>query len=245
MCGRYRLTQAERFAEMSEVRLAWNPKPRYNIAPAQNVPVVLDESPGELTEVRWGLVPSWASDLKIGSSLINARAETAATKPAFRAAYEKRRCLVPADGFYEWQKSGSGKIPHHIGMTDGAPFAFAGLWEIWRDPMRPHDAPPIRTFTIITGEPNNLVCSIHNRMPVIIPRERYGEWLSPDTPKVKRAALLKAFPAEQMKVEPISDRVNSPRNDDPAILAPPAPIQYRIKPHVKTAVDDEPWLFPP
>ena len=153
MCGRYRLTQAERFAEMSQVRLAWNPKPRFNIAPTQNVPVLLDESPDELTELRWGLVPFWAKEIKIGSTLINARAETVKSKPAFREAYQKRRCLVPADGFYEWKKVDGGKIPHHIRMVDGEPFAFAGLWESWRDPLRPEER--VRTFTILTASRMN------------------------------------------------------------------------------------------
>lgn len=248
MCGRYRLTQAERFAEMSEVRLAWNPKPRYNIAPSQTVPVMLDESPDELTELRWGLVPSWANDMKIGSSLINARAETVASKPAFRAAYQKRRCLVPADGFYEWKKAGIGKIPHHICMADGAPFAFAGLWEVWRDPLRSDDAPPIRTFTIITGEPNELVCTVHNRMPVIIQRERYDAWLSPKTSLDERKTFLTPFPADRMSVHPISDRVNSPRYDDPAILEEPGPLCYRVTPkpgRIEPAAEDELWLIPP
>jgi putative SOS response-associated peptidase YedK len=248
MCGRYRLTQAERFAEMSAVRLAWNPKPRYNIAPTQDVPVVLDKSPGELTELRWGLVPFWAKDLKIGSSLINARAETVQTKPAFREAYQRRRCLVPADGFYEWKVVEGGKIPHHITMADGAPFAFAGLWESWRDPLRPESEDPVRTFTIITGEPNELVASIHNRMPVIIPRDRYSDWLSPQTSAEERRELLAPFPAEKMAANPISPRVNNARNDDPAILDAAEPLKYRIKQKkignsVETAAEGTLWLF--
>ena len=246
MCGRYRLTQAERFAEMSEVRLAWNPKPRYNIAPTQSVPVLLDESPDELSELRWGLIPFWANDMKIGSSLINARAETARSKPAFRDAYQKRRCLVPVDGFYEWKKAGAIRIPHHIRMADDAPFAFAGLWESWRDPLRPADAEPVRTFTIITGEPNELVATIHNRMPVIIPRDRYGTWLSAKTSAEERSALLVPYSASQMKAGPISSRVNSPRNDDASVLEAEEPLTYRVKQQsASPALDPAEWLFPP
>jgi putative SOS response-associated peptidase YedK len=193
--------------------------------------------------------------MKIGSSLINARAETVASKPAFRAAYQKRRCLVPADGFYEWKKVGAGKIPHHIGMADGSPFAFAGLWEVWRDPLRPDDAPPTRTFTIITGLPNALVCTVHNRMPVIIPPEQWRAWLSPDISAEDRAKMLTPFPADRMEVHPISDRVNSPKNDDPSVLdQDPAPLEYRVKPRKEPTAAGEPeeseeqaelWLFPP
>jgi putative SOS response-associated peptidase YedK len=233
MCGRYRLSHAERFAhlnglefadgmpadEFSEVRLGGGPFPaRYNVAPTQRMPVVFDENPRQLGLARWGLVPSWAKDPKIGNSLINARAETVASKPAYRAAWKKRRCLVPADGFYEWQKAGAAKIPQHILMKDGEPFAFAGLWEIWRDPAAPPEVEPLRTFTIITGEPNALVAPIHDRMPVILPRDRYVAWLSPDTPEAERAAMLVPFPAEQMHAYPISSRVNSPRNDDAALI---------------------------
>lgn len=233
MCGRYRLARAERFAEFSQVRLSFRVLPRYNVAPTQTMPVVLDESPDELTAVRWGLVPSWAKDTKIGASLINARQETVASKPSFRTAYKKRRCLVPADGFYEWQKSGVTKIPQHISMRDGEPFAFAGLWENWWDSAAP-EAPPLRTFTIITGEPNELVAPIHNRMPVILARTDYAAWLSPDTSTEIRASLLQTFPAELMQAYPISSRVNSPRNDDAALLEPqpsaPAPASDLLLP---------------
>jgi len=172
---------------------------------------------------------------KIGSSLINARAETVATTPAFRAAYRKRRCLVPTDGFYEWQKSGSAKIPQHILMSDGEPFAFAGLWELWWNPSTP-DAEPLRTCTIITGEPNALVAPIHNRMPVILARENYTAWLSADTSEAERASLLSPFPAERMRSYPISARVNSPRNDDASVIAEVAPPA--------NAVSAELTLFP-
>ncbi len=202
---------------MNDVRLPLRLLPRWNIAPTQNVAVVLDETPDMLSEVRWGLIPSWAKDRKIASSLINARAETVATKPSFRSAYKRRRCMIPASGFYEWQKVGAGKVPQHILMQDGEPFAFAGLWDIWNDPAAP-DAEPLRTCTIITGEPNALVAPNHNRMPVILPRNRYAAWLSPDTSPEERAAMLVPYSAELMESHAISKRVNSPRNDDAGLI---------------------------
>lgn len=239
MCGRYRLSYADRlalvtefgvdpgevlFEEFSEVRLGGNPfKPRYNVAPSQTMPVVLDAVPGKFSLLRWGLVPWFAKDVKFGFQCINARCETVASKPAFREAWKKRHCLVPADGFFEWQKldaAGKHKQPFNIGMADDEPFAFAGLWENWRDPAAPPDAEPLRTFTIITGAPNELVAPIHDRMPVILPREKYAAWLSLNTPPDERAAMLTPFPAERMKAFPISPRVGSPKNDDPAIIEP-------------------------
>lgn len=148
----------------------------------------------------------------------NARAEAVATKPAIRSAYKRGRCLVPADGFYEWQQAGAAKIPHHILMRDGEPFAFAGLWEIWSDQAQA--AEPLRTCTVITTTPNALVTPLHDRMPVILAREHYGTWLNGDTAPEERAALLAPFPAEAMRAYPISSRVNSPRNDDAALLDP-------------------------
>jgi putative SOS response-associated peptidase YedK len=151
MCGRYRLTKAELYAELNDVRLGGGAlPPRFNIAPTQRVFTVLDESPGEFTEVRWGLIPSWAKDKKIASSTINARCETVAEKPAFRTAFKNRRCLVQADGFFEWQKIRAGKQPFNVGLKGGEPFAFAGLWEIWNDPETQH---PLRTCTVLSPPP--------------------------------------------------------------------------------------------
>ena len=220
MCGRYRFSQAERFAELNEIRLGGIFPARFNIAPTQRAAIVFDESPGVVAEAQWGLVPSWAKDRKIASSLINGRVETVETKPAFRAAYKRRRCLVPADGFYEWKQTGDAvKVPHHIGMTNGEPFAFAGLWEVWSDPAAA-EAEPLRTYTILTGAPNELVASLHNRMPVIIPRSQYAAWLSPATTPEERRAMLVPFPAEAMTAYAISTRVNSPRIDDVQIIEP-------------------------
>lgn len=228
MCGRYRLAEPLKFATFSDIRLGGRFLPRFNIAPTQRIAAVLDEKPDEIAEVRWGLIPSWATDARIASSLINARAETVATKPAFRAAYRQRRCLVPADGFYEWQKGGAGKGPHHIYMRDGSPFAFAGLWESWRDPLNPN-AEPVLTCTIITTTPNTLTATIHNRMPAILPREQYAVWLANDTPADVPAALLAPYPADEMCAHPISSRVNSPRYDDPTLIEPATPVPVPIQ----------------
>jgi putative SOS response-associated peptidase YedK len=169
--------------------------------------------------LRWGLVPPWAEDQKIGNRLINARAETAAGKPSFRAAFKRRRCLVPADGFYEWQKVGRAKQPYYIRLKDGAPFAFAGLWEHWQGA----DGEIIESCTLLTTEANDLMRPIHERMPVMLKPEDFGRWLDRDAPAGKAlAALLCPYPAEAMTAYPVSAHVNNPRNDGPACVAPAA-----------------------
>lgn len=166
---------------------------------------------------RWGLVPSWAKDPKIGFSTINARAEDAASKPAFREAMKKRRCLVPANAFYEWQRgAGKSRNPHAIALAGGEPFALAGLWERWK----PKDGPPLDTFTVLTSEPNQLMAAIHNRMPVILQPPDYDRWLNPETGASSLAELLKPFPSEQMRAWPVSARVGNVRNNDPQLLQP-------------------------
>lgn len=216
MCGRYRLTKAELYAEMNDVRLGGGAlPPRFNIAPTQKVFVLLDENPGEFTEVRWGLIPTWAKDKKIASSLINARCETVAVKPAFRTAFKKRRCLVPADGFFEWQKIGAGKQPFNIGLKGSEPFSFAGLWEIWNDP---ETGEPLRTCSIITTTPNDLTAPIHDRMPVILPRERQKAWLEPGRDAEELQSFLVPYDAAKMEIYPISARVGSSKNNDPAVI---------------------------
>ena len=175
------------------------------------------ERPGrELAWLRWGLVPAWAKDPAMGARLINARAETAAEKPAFRAAMRARRCLVVADGFYEWQRTGRAKQPHFFQLRGGRPFAFAGLWEAWRRP----DNAPLETCTLLTTEANELVRPIHDRMPVILPRTAYDAWLdpavaSPDT----LAPLLAPYPSGEMEARAVSPFVNSPTHDSPECIA--------------------------
>ena len=191
-------------------------KPRYNIAPTQTVPVVRLNPEGrrEIAMLRWGLIPFWSKDPKIAYRMINARAETVATAPAFRAAFKKRRCLVPASGFYEWKKLDDGKQPYFIGMRDGSSFAFAGLWERWDK-----GEAPVETFTIITGEPNSLVAQLYNRMPVILDPDDYDAWLNAADTAIPQA-LLQPFPAQLMTAHPVSKRVNNAKNDDAAVMEP-------------------------
>lgn len=226
MCGRFSLgvnldDLIEAFPdftfppETARENSAW---PRYNIAPTQNVMVVPNNTAGHVSFFRWGLIPSWAKDLEIGNRLINARAETLAEKPSFRAAYLRRRCLILADGFYEWQAiSGSkAKQPMYIQLATKKPFAFAGLWELWRP-----DDTPILSCTIITTAPNALLAPIHNRMPVILPPEAYALWLDPAEQKPAALThLLKPYPADLMAAYPVSRLVNSPVNDGPDCVVP-------------------------
>ena len=193
--------------------------PRYNIAPTQPVAVITNHSPNKLDYFTWGLIPSWAKDPEIGSRLINARAETLAEKPSYRNAYRRRRCLILADGFYEWQEmpNSKGKQPVYIYIKDHQIFAFAGIWEIWNAP----DASQIYSCSIITTQPNALIQPIHNRMPVILPPEAYSHWLDPDECQpADLDPLLVPYPAEQMAAYPVSRQVNAPQVDTPECIAP-------------------------
>jgi putative SOS response-associated peptidase YedK len=213
MCGRYTLIRLndilERFPWM-ERGLA-DLKPRYNVAPRQFMPVIRVNSAGETVaeSMRWGLIPHWVKG-KPKSEPINARSESAATSAMFRQAMEKRRCLVPSDGFYEWQGAKPPKVPFRIHMKDDKPFAFAGMWERWRES---EDAKPLDTFTILTTEPNELMRPIHNRMPVILKPSDYAKWLEPGRPAKEVTDLLKPYDADAMDAYPVSTLVNSPRND--------------------------------
>jgi putative SOS response-associated peptidase YedK len=194
--------------------------PSYNVAPQSTQPIVRlnrDSSDREFALLRWGLVPFWAKDAKFGYSTINARAEEAASKPAFREALKKRRCLVPADAFYEWMKPNAKlKIPYAIALTSGDPCALAGLWESWRPP----DGPPLETFTILTTDPNEVTEPFHNRMPVILEPKDYDRWLEPGDPTRPPVDLLRPYPVERMRAWPVSDRVGNVRNNDAELLAP-------------------------
>jgi len=228
VCGRYRRTTKEE--ELARIyRIPIPPQLdlpiSYNVAPSQNVLAIrFNPKTGQrsLDTLRWGLVPYWAKDEKIGYRTINARAETVDTAPSYREAFRKRRCLIPADGFYEWKKLPGGKIPYAIGMKDDSPFVFAGLWEGWKDPVT---SEWIRTCTIITGDPNDLLAQVHTRMPVILPEEYHARWLG-EVEGGDLKELLKPFPAEDMKVWPISSRVNDPKNDDEAILTAIEPDKF-------------------
>ena len=191
---------------------------RFNVAPTQNVAVVPNNTENHVEFFQWGLVPFWAKDPGIGNRMINARAETVADKPAYRAAYRRRRCLILADGFYEWRKEPNSKTktPMYIQLASKKPFAFAGLWEIWRP-----DDTPLLSCTIITTTPNELVAPIHNRMPVILPPEAYDRWLDPAEHKPGAFDdLLVPYPADQMTAYPVSRLVNNPRNDIPDCIVP-------------------------
>lgn len=223
MCGRF--VQASDPAALSHLftlPIAAIPdfRPRYNLAPTQPALVLRREPQGgekEATFLTWGLIPSWAKDPSIGNKLINARAETLAEKPAFRAAFRRRRCLVPADGFFEWKKAGKSKQPYFISHQDGSPFAIAGLWEHWQAP----DGSVIESFTLITTEPNELVRPLHNRMPAILPRHAFDLWLNPDTDQKRlQALLLTPYPADLLTAWPVSTQVNSPVNDHPDLIEP-------------------------
>jgi len=221
MCGRFTLTDPDAdLAEQFNLPEVPDVQPRYNIAPTQPVAAVrLNTRSGqrELVMLRWGLIPSWAQDPEIGSRMINARAETAAEKPAFRAAFRRRRCLVVADGFYEWQKQAGPKQPIYIHLRDRKPFGFAGLWEFWKDP----EGKAIESCTLLTTEPNDLIRNFHNRMPVILSPEYYEPWLNPEIEDLDvLQPMLKAYPAEEMEAIPVSRWVNNPDNEGPRCVEP-------------------------
>jgi putative SOS response-associated peptidase YedK len=223
MCGRFTLTvdPGQLRESFPGIQVPDEIQPRYNIAPTQPVAVIPNDGQNRLDFFTWGLIPSWAKDPAIGNRMINARAESLAEKPSFRAAYRRRRCLVLADGFYEWRQEPGAKTktPMYIQMESKEPFAFAGLWEIWHSP----DGSEIRSCNIITTEPNNLLRQIHNRMPVILPKEAYDLWLAPGEMDPQQLdPLLKPFPAEEMMAFPVSRLVNSPANDTPEVIAPVA-----------------------
>ena len=226
MCGRYSLTTApEAMRQLFMFDNRPNLAARYNIAPTQQAPVVRSGAAGrELALLRWGLIPSWAGDAAAGARMINARAETVAEKPAFRAAFCERRCLVPADGFYEWRTENGVRQPFRVGMKGGAPFAFAGLWERWTDPA--DEARSLETFTILTAAANAKLRPIHPRMPVILPAERFAAWL--DAAPVDFP--LGPYPAEPMAFYRVGTRVNNVRNDDPACIEPLNPPPARRAP---------------
>jgi putative SOS response-associated peptidase YedK len=246
MCGRFTLTDPDQdlavqfnLPEIPEL------KPRYNIAPTQPVAAVrvvtsAETGPArELALLHWGLIPFWAKDPKIGARMINARSETVAEKPAFRAAFRRRRCLVLADGFYEWKKIERGKQPFYIRLQDGRPFAFAGLWEHWKAPKDPADTSgagqgaTVQSCTLLTTEPNDLIRPLHNRMPVILHPGNYDLWLDPEVEQIERLRpLLGAYPPEEMEAYPVSRFVNKPGNDDPRCIEPQAESGYQQLPGI-------------
>jgi len=221
MCGRYRLSRRKQIVEEyfdAQGDEDWSP--RYNIAPTQPVPVIR-QHPNEPRRVfslmRWGLIPNWAKDMSGSGGMINARSETATMKPAFRDPMRFRRCLIPADGFYEWRKTGTSKQPYCFEVNDGQLFAFAGLWDGWRDP----GGQWIRSCSILTTTPNALTSPVHDRMPVILSREAYDLWLDPGmTNVVVLSDLLKPFDARLMRSFAVNSRLNQVANDDEACSLP-------------------------
>lgn len=212
-------TPGQTIAEAFGLGVVPDVAPRYNIAPTQSVAVVRERVQGarELVLLYWGLIPSWSRDRAMGARMINARAETLAEKPAFRGAFRARRCLVVADGFYEWQKLGDRKRPHHIRMADGRPFAFAGLWERWEGA----GGEAVESCAIVTTTPNRLLAPIHDRMPAIVEPGLYAAWLDPRQHDADAlAGILRPYAAEDLIVTPVSQRVNNPANDGPECVRP-------------------------
>jgi putative SOS response-associated peptidase YedK len=219
MCGRYVFTDPDNLQRRFGVaQLPLDLSPQYNIAPGQTLPVVVAGEAGHAVALmRWGLVPAWAKDPKIGYRTINARAEGLEDKASFRKPFRSRRCLVPATGFYEWKRAGRGKQPYFIRLKDGELFGFAGLWDSWRDER----GEEVRTYTIITTTPNDLVAPIHDRMPVILRRDAEGPWLDPTIGEVPLLrSLLRPYPAEAMEAYPVSTRVNATSSTGAALIAP-------------------------
>lgn len=217
MCGRFsRHHKPDEIAERFDVELIdFDFDPRYNIAPSQISPVIAFQSERKMMAAKWGLVPFWAKDPAIGNKLINARAETLAEKPSFKNALANRRCLIPADGFYEWQKKNKGPSqPYYVRLNGGGLFAFAGLWELWKNP----EGGMLQTFTIITTEPNELIKTIHHRMAVILKPEDEGAWIDPENSVNDVLTLLKPYPAEGMEAYMVSRAINSPSTDNEALI---------------------------
>lgn len=234
MCGRYTWVNLHQFTDA----LSWItppadvPPPRYNVAPMQDVPVVVGTDPGRVEPMRWGLVPSWATDPAVGNKMINARAETLADRPAFRGPLQAgRRCLVPVDGFYEWSKAAGHRTPYRVRLASRQPFALAGLWDEWRDPA----GGVLRTCTIVTTEPNDVVRPLHSRMAVVLRPEFYRRWLARcPLPPAEVGRMLAPYPADEMEAYPVSAAVGDVRVDRPELIdevvieSPPAEPQLSL-----------------
>lgn len=219
MCGRFSFIHSdETIAEVFQVAEVPHLTPRYNIAPTQPVPTVLqtsEDADRQFKFLHWGLIPSWSKDPKMGARMINAKAETVSEKPAFRSAFKRRRCLVLADGFYEWQQQNGKKQPYYFRLEDGKPFAFAGLWEHWEGA----EGEVIESCTILTTEANDVLRPIHDRMPVILDPKDYDQWLDPKVQNPDSLKpLLQPYRSEEMIVYPVSTKVNSPKIDSPECI---------------------------
>lgn len=215
MCGRYSFEYKPSFAGRFRVQAAPEGlRSRYNVAPGMTMPVVLSQSPNHVELMKWGLVPAWSKEPKVAYSTINARAENLQQSATYRRPFKSQRCLVPVSGFFEWKKTSDGKQPYCIRVRKEEYFALAGLYDIWRGA----DGTEIKTYTIVTTTPNELMAPIHNRMPVVLNPEYEDIWLDAETSADELLGLLTPYPADQMEANPVSTRVNSPRNDDPGII---------------------------
>lgn len=224
MCGRFVLSATPEIVQQEfHLKEAPTLQPRYNITPSQPVAVVTNDSPDTLTIVQWGLVPSWSKDPKVGSKMTNARAETVAEKPSFRTAYKYRRCIIPASGFYEWTTTDNSKQPYYIFPTDTPFFAFAGLWEVWRD----GGGGELWTCSILTTAANEHIGKLHHRMPVILDRKDYGVWLDKQAPQPVLDQLLQSYDSDRIQYYPVSKAVNSPANDSAALIRQDEPPQQQ------------------
>ncbi|WP_439883453.1 SOS response-associated peptidase [Pontibacter sp. MBLB2868] len=226
MCGRYSVAVSvkdknNKASKVARLLEEYQAPARYNAAPSQSLPVVTADEPEKLQLFSWGLLPNWANDRSQTNKPINARAETLLEKPSFRGLISRRRCLVPADGFYEWRKTGDGKVPYRFLLKSEALFSFAGLWDEWTDP---ETGEVVDSFTIITTEANELMRPIHDRMPVLLHPQEEELWLSGEQANEHLLSLLKPYPSEEMKFYPVSSLVNSPAHDSPEVLEP-APEQ--------------------
>jgi len=233
MCGRYTLmTPAADLEARFDATFDDPPEPRYNCAPGQSLPVVTGDDPSRFAEFKWGLIPSWADDASVGNDLINARAESVDEKPSFADSFERRRCLVPADGFYEWVDAEAGtKQPYRVALGEDRPFAMAGLWDRWEPTHTQtglsdfggsegsdHAADAVESFTIVTAEPNSVVSDLHHRMAVVLDPDEESTWLHGSTEAA--AELLDPHPGDEWRTHPVSTRVNSPANDAPDLVEP-------------------------
>ncbi|MBA4149985.1 MAG: SOS response-associated peptidase [Verrucomicrobia bacterium] len=216
MCGRYTQTQGGRKLQEHFNAAVQEVLPRFNVAPTQNALVIHTESPRTIAEMRWGFVPSWSSDSRSAQLLINAKSETIAEKRTFKGSFQSNRCLIVADSFYEWRRQGSSKQPVRFMLKTEEPFAFAGIWR---------EVEAEKAFVIVTTEPNNLVRPVHDRMPVILPKEKYSEWLNNDAPPNQLLDCLRTFPAELMTSYDVDPVVGSPKVDSPQCIALYQPVQ--------------------
>jgi putative SOS response-associated peptidase YedK len=217
MCGRYSLSlKGEKLEKRFNAKLLEKFKPRYNAAPSQNLPVITNLDPESIQFYQWGLVPYWSKDALIGNKLINARSETLFEKPSFQQSIRDRRCLIPADGFFEWKKNGKTRTPHRIHLRNKKVFSMAGLWDSWEISA----GKKLNSFTIITTKANSLIKELHERMPVILPPENEGSWLNEDLSREDIQALLIPFEAEQMDYYPVSTEINRVENDNLELIKP-------------------------